>query len=132
MQQKECSILTRCDFELFKSNVCHKLKTLGDLAFIIDTLEKDDIRVYYNRQWYPETFYLLAMLDYISRINNVPLCNKYNDLRKKTLSKTIYPSSILAASEVAQSNKPKEEAMAVAIPEFIRFNIVESEIRNVI
>ncbi len=36
----------RCSFELYKSSVCHRVKEMGD---IIDTLEQDDIRVYYQR-----------------------------------------------------------------------------------
>lgn len=122
----------RCDFELFKSNVCHRVKDLGDVNFIIETLEKDDIRTYYNNNWYPESFYLLAMLDYISRVNDVPLCSEYNDLREKKLSETIYPSSVLAFSAVSQNSTAKEDAVKNAIPEFMRFNIVENEVRNVI
>lgn len=55
----------RCSFELFKSNVCHWLKEEGDIDFLIQVLESDLIRKYYNRKWYLESFYLLGMLDYI-------------------------------------------------------------------
>lgn len=122
----------RCGFELFKSNVCHQLKSLGDIDFIIQTLENNKIREYYDRQWYPECFYLLAMLDYISRVNNVPLCDAYNDLRKQSLQETIYPLSIVAQSALPDNDVVKQKAKTEAIPEFMRFNIVESEIRNVI
>lgn len=122
----------RCGFELFKSNVCHQLKALGDIDFIIQTLEHNKIREYYDRQWYPECFYLLAMLDYISRIHNVPLCDAYNDLRKQSLQETIYPLSIVAQSALPDNGAAKQKARADAIPEFMRFNIVESEVRNVI
>ena len=47
----------RCSFELFKSNVCHQLKALGDIDFIIQTLENNKIREYYDRQWFPECFF---------------------------------------------------------------------------
>lgn len=123
---------TRCSFELFKSNVCHKLKAQGDLAFIADTLERDEIRLYYTRKWYPESFYLLAMLDYISRINNIPLCNSYSDIRKQKLSTELYPAGIIALSAAAGNNEAKKQALKTAIPEFRRFNIIESEIRDVI
>lgn len=33
----------RCSFELFKSNVRHRLKREGDIAFLIETLEKNMI-----------------------------------------------------------------------------------------
>ena len=36
----------RCDFELFKSNVCHKLKEGGDLEYMIDIREGDEIGIY--------------------------------------------------------------------------------------
>lgn len=122
----------RGSFELYKSNVCHRVKKLGDVDFIIETLEKDDIRKYYQRKWYPESLYLLAMLDYVSRINSVPLCTKYNDLRRCKLNETIYPASVLTASAVARDERIKEQSLREAIPEFLRFNIVESEVRNVV
>lgn len=122
----------RCSFELFKSNVCHQLKSLGDIDFIIHILEKDKIREYYDRKWYPESFYLLAMLDYISRMNDVPLCKEYRDLRRLSLKEVLYPSSIAAVSAAADDDTAKQKARAEAIPEFMRFNIVECEVRNVV
>jgi len=119
-------------FELFKSNVCHRLKELGDVDFIIETLEKDDIRKYYERKWYPESLYLLAMLDYVSRVNNVPLCTRYDDLRRCKLSETVFPASVLATAAVAKNEWVKNQSRHEAIPEFMRFNIVESEVRDVI
>ncbi len=123
---------TRCSFELFKSNVCHRLKNLGDIDFLIETLENDDIRIYYERKWYPECLYLLAMVDYISRENDIELCEEYNDLRNLKLSKTIYPTSVLALCQAVKSDAPKQQALREAIPEFLRFNIVESDVRNII
>lgn len=121
----------RCDFELFKSNVCHKLKELTDIPFIIDVLESNEIRTYYNRKWYPEYFYLLATLDYLSRINDVPLCNDYHDIRQHKLKNIVYPNSILAIYSATRDEKIKDEAYQNSIPEYKQFNIVEREIRNV-
>ncbi|MDO4338879.1 MAG: hypothetical protein Q4C91_12460 [Eubacteriales bacterium] len=59
----------RSNFETFKSNVCHLVKDQGDLDFIIEVLQSKDIRRYWDRKWYPEAFYLLAMVDYLSRVN---------------------------------------------------------------
>ena len=56
----------RSIFENFKSTICHRVKESGDVAFLIDTLERNTIRAYYDRKWYPECFYLLAMVDYLS------------------------------------------------------------------
>lgn len=125
-------IAHRYNFDLYKSNVCHHVKDLGDTDFIIETLEKDDIRKYYRKKWYLESFYLLAMLDYISRVNDVPLCTGYDDLRKCKLREPVYPSSILTAAAVSKDQSIKTQACQEAIPEFMRFNIVESEVRNVV
>jgi len=119
----------RIDFELFKSNVCHRLKEKGDIDFIIDLLEKDEITEHYK--WYPECLYLLAMLDYISRVNNVPICSRYEELRHLKLKKPLFPAGILILAKVNNDNTIKEEALSHSIPEFMRFNIVENEIRNI-
>ena len=122
----------RSAFEVFKSNTCHYLKDMGDIDFIINVLEKDDIRLYFERQWYPESLYLLAMLDYVSRINGVPLCTKYDDIRTRKLAKPIYPVGVIMTSEVTHSDEPLRKAEEECIPEFKRFNIIESDIRNVV
>lgn len=121
----------RYSFEVFKSNTCHLVKDLGDIDFIIETLEKDTIRKFYDRQWYRESLYLLAMVDYLSRINSLPVCTNYNDIRCQKLEKPIFPAGIIVSFAATGDENIKKAAMENAIPEFIRFNIVESEVRNV-
>lgn len=125
-------MLPRPSFELFKSNVCHRLKELGDIDFLIQTIESKDILTYYERRWYPECLYLLAMVDYLSRENNIPLCDEYREIRRMKLNEMIYPASVLSAYEVSKDESVKEQAKILSIPEFRRFNIIESEIRNVV
>ena len=104
----------------------------GDIDFVIEVLEKDEIRWYYKKQWYRESLYLLAMLDYVSRENNIPICTQYDDLRKMKLQNMLFPSGVLAAAEITKDQEVKEQAIKDSIPEFLRFNIVESEVRNVV
>ena len=118
-------------FETFKSNTCHLVMDLGDIDFIIETLETDEIRKLYNKQWYREALYLLAMVDYLSRLNHLPICTNYNDIRSKKLEKPYFPASVVVSYAATGDERIKDEAVANAIPEFIRFNIVESEVRNV-
>ncbi len=122
----------RQSFEAYKSNICHMVKDMGDIDFIIDTLESDKIRKLYQKKWFPESLYLLAMVDYLSRENDLPVCAEYNDIRRARLRSTLYPASVIAMSAFSRSEQPKRESYAQAIPEFIRFNIVESEVRNVV
>ena len=121
----------RQSFDTYKSNICHMVKNKGDIDFIIETLESDKIRSLYQKQWYPESLYLLAMIDYLSRENDLPFCSEYSDIRSVRLKEPIYPSGVIAVSALSRSDQPKKDSHAQAIPEFIRFNIVESEVRNV-
>lgn len=123
---------SRSAFETFKSNVCHRVRDMGDLDFMIRVLETDEIRDLYNRRWYPEALYLLAMLDYLSRENGIPRCTRYDDIRGRKLRKPVYPVGAVITGEVLGSEDPLRRAERDSIPEFRRFNIMESEVRNVV
>jgi transcriptional regulator with XRE-family HTH domain len=125
-------MIYRPAFENFKSNVCHRVHDMGDMDFIIGVLEIGEIRTYYQRGWYLEALYLLAMVDYISRENDIPICADYNDIRAAKLKSPVYPASILTLCAATHSDAPKVQSRKEAISEFMRFNIVESEVRNVI
>jgi len=118
-------------FEIFKSNICHSVKDLGDIDFLMDVIKSDRIISYLDKRWHREALYLLAMVDYLCRENNLPLHEVYAELRCLKLSDVIYPSGILILCAALRSNEPKERSLREAIPEFLRHNIVESEVRNV-
>lgn len=126
------SMRSSTSFELFKSNVCHRVKDAGDIPFIIETLKSNEIRSYYDKEQYPQAFYLLAMVDYLSRENDLPLCNVYDDMRKQKLCDPIYPQSVLAMAKITENDRVIAESLENAIPEFRNFNIAESEVRYVI
>lgn len=121
----------RPTFEVFKSNTCHQVKDMGDIPFIIQTLKENQVRSLYEKKWYPEALYLLAMVDYLSRLHNVPLYTNYNDIRRAKLQRPVYPASVVILCKTQKSDEPKQACLSKAIPEFLRFNIVESEVRNV-
>jgi len=122
----------RSSFEAFKSNVCHRIKDIGEISFIVEVLESDKIRNFFEKKWFPESLYLLAMVDYLSRENNIPICTNYNDIRACKLKAVLYPSSIIVASAAEKNSRLRDESYVAAIPEFKRFNIVENEVRNVL
>ena len=124
--------MERPSFETFKSGVCHELKHMGDIDYLIYLLESGIIREYFDKKWYPESLYLLAMLDYLSRINDVPLCTGYDDLRKCRLKNTVYPTDAILMRELFQDDRYLEKARENAIPEFMNFNIVECNVRDVV
>lgn len=119
------------DFELYKSNICHLVKEMGQLDFLLDILENDKIRKEFNKGNKLEALYLLGMTDYLSRINNIPICNRYDDLRCMKFKNPIYPKGVILQSKISNNNKLKKQALKDAIPEFLRFNIVEGEVFDV-
>ncbi len=121
----------RSDFEIFKSNICHRVKDTDEIDFIVTVLQADDVSKYWSRKWYPEAFYLLAMVDYLSRLNDIPLCTKYDAIRTRSLKEPLYPRDVMMAVKLHSDLDIRERCRKEAIPEFMRFNIIESEIRNV-
>lgn len=121
----------RPSFELFRSSICHMVKEQTDILFLIEVLQKDTVRKLADKKWYPEALYLLAMIDYLSRINSVPICNRYNDLRASKLQEPLFPQSLVLAAKITNDQSLLSKAVEEAIPEFSRFNIIESEVRDV-
>jgi hypothetical protein len=105
---------------------------MGDLNFLTDIIENDRINELLKKKWYPECLYLLAMTDYLCRENNLPINDAYSNLRQVKLDSILYPAGILTLCAVLKDDTPKQQSLRDAIPEFLRHNIVESEVRNVV
>ena len=120
---------TSQDFEVFKGNVYVRIQENGPLDFISKILVSNVIEEYWNDQNTLYAIYLLAMVDYLSKMNGVPLYSKYDYMRKYKLKDRIYPLSITISAKI--DNKSEEEYIDDAIPEFLKYNIVEGDIFNV-
>lgn len=123
---------SRPDFENFKSSTCHRLKDLGVKDFLIEVLKSNQIQTYYSRSWFRECFYLLALTDYLSKENNIPLCDDYDNIRSQKLKETLYPKGIIALYSVNKDDSILKKAKRESIKEFLKYNIVEKDIENVI
>jgi len=119
------------DFENFKSNICHVLNSMGDLPFLIAILKKDVIRFCYQNNILLECYYLLGMIDYLCRLNELPLDGSYDDIRQYKFNEPVFPEGVDFLCYIHKNNMAREEYLKKAIPEFLMFNIVESDIRNV-
>lgn len=125
----EKNMYTSQDFEVFKGNVYVRIQENGSLDFISKILVSNVIEEYWNDQNTLYAIYLLAMVDYLSKMNGVPLYSKYDYMRKYKLKDRIYPLSITISAKI--DNKSEEEYIDDAIPEFLKYNIVEGDTFNV-
>lgn len=121
----------RQSFETFKSNVCHLVKAYGELAFIKNVLCSNEVQKLYKKQWFPECLYLVAMVDYLSRKNDIPLYTGYNKLRTCKLTAPLYPSGIFMLYRLTNDISILKKSFDESIPEFKRFNIIENEVENI-
>ena len=119
------------DFENYKSNVCHLLHNLGDIKFLQTVLEDDTISQLDKNNLTGYALYLVAMVDYISKENSVPLCTKYDWLRKLKLPELEIPVSIQLYIDICGKDETYQKIYNQAIPEFLKYNILEGDIRNV-
>lgn len=122
------TLQNKTDEDLFRSQVSHDLKNNGDLKFIEKTIESNEIEKLNKYHLYFESLYLLSMLDYVSRKNNVPLVKDYEHIRKQVLKKISYPKSLLL---VCNKDDLKRE-FDNSILEFKQHNIAEREPYNVV
>lgn len=120
-------------FDMFKSNVCHMVKNLGELGFIEKSLIEDFTGHYWHLKQYPQAYYMLAMTDFLSERNDIPLYDKYHDYRKQKLNEMVFPYS--AILEIAMNSSKKEEIqnryIEHAEPIFLKYGIVEGDVFNV-
>ena len=130
MATKEANTFIRQEFEVFKGNVCNAVKQQGILSFIRNILISDVIEKYWSEENYLYAFYLVAMVDYLSRLNDIPLYTKYNEIRYYQMDKKIYPLSVIIEADLME--KDPDDMIEDAIPEFLHFNIVEGDIFNVV
>ena len=117
-------------FDIFKSNVCHELKNLGDMDFIRRYLSNNEIAELYNAKKYKESLYLLSLIDYLSKENNIPLVSEYDEIRNKKLNKIYVSKSLyfLLRNRIVKVSDVFKECLI----DFLKHNIVEAGIRNVI
>lgn len=128
------SILTNrasdAPFTHFRSIERHRVNRLGGLGYIEYVLTEDPITAYADEGDYAKALYVLSMTDYLSRLNDLPLCNKYAKLRGYKLSKPLYPSGVLLSDAILETNKNKDLCLQHSIAEFRQHNIIEPDDMN--
>ena len=109
------------DFQTFRNNLHHEIKR-NDLQAVLRIIEQEEVEYYRFHSDYIKMFYLVATVDYISRMHDIPLCDKYNDIRNMKLEKTFY----VGDSAFLKSNKES------GLSEFEKYNIIEGDLYDAV
>lgn len=125
------------DIDLFKSEMCHMLKRLGDYNFIYEVISDNWVEYFWNKEWYFESLYVLAMIDYLTYIYNAPVYEPLNKYRQYKLNKPVYPFSMLLIDSINDNDNQKQKAIRECSKDecgrfFLKYNIVEKDIRDVV
>ncbi len=123
-------------FELFKSEVCHLLKSKGDIDFVETILTFNFVGILWNKKWYSKAFYILALLDYISDKYTVPYFDEYNSYRQLKLDYIIFPTDVIYLDKLGHHDAKQtaiDECKDDAIGKyFFKYGIIERDIYNVV
>ena len=118
------------DFRYFRNNLLHELKNNNPIDFINKIIKQKEIDFYYKNNGVDRALYLLALIDYLCRINKKPIyTDRYNELRKEKLDKVCFVDDDLFHFETVEEAENK--LCIKVIPEFKKFNIVEEDVFNV-
>ena len=118
------------EFRFFRNNLLHELKWNSALVTVDKIIKNREIDLYYKNGKKEYAYYLLALVDYVYRINGIPLYKKrYNSIRQEKLDKPFFVGSdLITFNSVDEAEK---ELGITVIPEFRKFNIIEEDIFNV-
>lgn len=118
------------EFRYFRNNLLSDLKRNDPVVFANKIIKDKEIDYYYKNNAKPYAYYLLALIDFIYRKNNLPIFDKrYNLLRQEKLNKPFFVGSKIVSFETIE--EAENELRIQIIPEFRRFNIIEEDVFNV-
>lgn len=118
--------ITPQQFEMFKDSVRRMVKQKGRAGFVEEMLASGEILRQWEKGMCLYALYLLAITDHLSKLSGMPLYAGYDEIRRHKMEKKIYPLSVIIGSEI--SGISMDELAGDAVPEFLKYNIVEDDI----
>ena len=129
---KQIDTIKPQEFDIFKSSICHMIKSKSPKEFIKEIENSNLVSSFFDNSEYAKSFYLIAMADYLCRLESLPKIEKFEKYRKYSLETNLYPASVIIYSKIMDDKNFLKNALKNSIPEFRRFNIIERDIENVI
>lgn len=115
----------------FVSNLQHQIKTEGRIRFIRSCITSHLAERCFLEKQYDKGLYVVAAVDYLCRISELPLYDGYTEMRNWKLDEVKYPEDIEMISDVHIREKLKKQCMEECLPEFKRANIMEKGVDHV-
>ena len=109
------------DFQTFRNNLHHEIKR-NDLQTVLGIIEHEDVEYYRLHGDYIKMLYLVATVDYISKKYEIPLCDRYDEIRNMKLEEPFF------VGDSTFLNK----GMDAGIEEFAKYNIVEGDLYDAV
>lgn len=109
------------DFQTFRNNLHHDIKR-NDLQTVLGIIEHEDVEYYRMHNDYIKMLYLVATVDYICKKYDIPLCDKYNEMRKMKLEEPFF------VGDSAFMHTKKDSGIA----EFAKYNIIEGDLYDAV
>lgn len=119
------------DYTTYISELCHLLKSMGDRDFVNQILSFVDIDGLLNLGRKKHALYTVAMIDYVSKENNIPLNPRLEIYRNMKMDELSFPQGVETYAAVVRSDDVKKTVLSNAVDEFLVYNIVETSVRDV-
>ena len=81
---------------------------------------------------YRRTLYLVAMIEYLCRINNVPVKKEIQKYQEYKLKDLTFFDDVETYFHVTEKTDLKEQVMRDSLPEFLKYNIAERNVRRAV
>ncbi|SDW03814.1 Cro/C1-type HTH DNA-binding domain-containing protein [Kandleria vitulina] len=123
----------RPGLENFKREVRQGINEMGEVKYVISVLGKNVIDFYMQLDWHIEALYLLATIEYLCHKNHLDFIDQYDYSALETYvpEEAIYPEGIGLLSRIMGMDM-KERVLEFAIPEYMKYNIIEYEMDQVV
>ena len=114
------------------SRICHEVKTKGKESFI-EWIESSDIvdECYKAKDVYAALYYI-SMYEYLCNELNHKATKRFKTYYSMKLTERVFQPDVYLLDRLHNNTAASEDALRKAIPEFLKHNIVETEVYDAV
>lgn len=117
----------------YVSELEHRLKDSIDndafFHFLVQEISLDDL---YNQEQYEKLYYTVALVDYLDCIDEERKFDYIGKYMHGKLEYLTFSSGVETYCKVVQSEDIKEQLLKSALPEFLKYNLVVTDVEGVV